>query len=135
MLHHHNTQPFGTQLGQQVSQSALFKVPQPGSGLVEQEHGGLACQSARDFNNALLAQCQRRSRCICVGCQAATGDLTARFVKQRGFFNAVKPQHRGHPATLGTAVCAQRDILDHTALAEQPHMLKSPAQAQRCKGP
>ncbi len=90
---------------------------------------GCAGERARDLDDALLAERQRRRRRVGVGAEAAALDLAPRLGEQRGLLGAVEPQHRRQPAAAAAQVRAEGDVVEHAARAEQPHMLEGAAEA------
>ncbi len=99
--------------------------------LVEQQHRGLAGERAGDLDDPLLPQGQRRRAGVRMLAEPAALDLLARLGKQRRLFATVEPEHGREPAATPAPVRSERDVLQHAARAEQPHVLEGAAEAER----
>ena len=60
--------------------------------------------------------------------QATALDLARRLAHQSRFLRPVQTQHGGDPAAVTAQMCTQRDVVEHTAVAQQAHMLEGACQ-------
>ena len=67
--------------------------------------------------------------------QPTSLDLACGLAPQGRLFGPVQPQHGSDPAAVTAQVRTQRNVVEHTAVAQQAHMLKSACQTNSGEDP